>query len=330
MPRGFEFPAKRLLLPQVASKTASAFLGEDFDVIMGSNGMLYPLFRRLQGKAQHPLLVHHIFGLSLFDHMAILTETLRGHMSTSLIYKSITGRLPIFWDEQGARFCDITIVLNGRDADVVETTSRKPVIIIPLSLHPVIAKAQPDAPAMETRDPLSLLWFGSWIERKGKFYLPRALRKIADRYPRVRLTIGGSGMNRDDLVGAFDESLRDRITVLPHITIEEHITELGQNSIFLFPSLSEGFGFALLEAMAMKMACVTTLTGLGGDWLRDRENAMIVPFASSLHLADATCALLEDASLRARLARNAGKVAEQFTTQRMLDRYIDVFEEYRK
>jgi glycosyltransferase involved in cell wall biosynthesis len=330
MPLGLELPARRLLLPQIASKAASAFLGEDCDVIMGSSGMLYPLFRRLQGKAHHPLLVHHLHGLSLFDHIAILTETLRGHMSTSLIYKGITGRLPIFWDEQGARYCDVIIVQNGRDADVFDATSRKPVRLIPLSVHPAIAEAQHDAPAMEARDPFSLFWFGSWVERKGAFYLPRAFRTVADRFPQVRLTIGGSGMNRNDLIRGFDESLRDRITVLPHITIEEHIAELARNTVFLFPSLSEGFGLALLEAMAMKMACVTTLIGLGGDWLRDRENAMIVPTASSLHLADATCALLEDAALRARLARNAGKVAEQFTTERMLDKYIDVFEKYRK
>jgi len=262
--------------------------------------------------------------------MAILTETLRGHMSTSLVYRNITGRLPIFWDEQGTRFCDITIVQNGRDADVVEAASRKPVRIIPLSLHPAMAKAQQDAPSMEMRDPFSLLWFGSWVERKGAFYLARAFRKIVDRFPEVRLTIGGSGLIPGDLIGGFDESLRHRITVLPYVTIEEHIAELARNSIFLFPSLSEGFGFALLEAMAMKMACVTTQTGLGGDWLCDRENAMIVPSASSLHLADATCALLEDAALRARLGRNAGKLAEQFTTEQMLNRYVSVFEEYRK
>jgi glycosyltransferase involved in cell wall biosynthesis len=330
MPRRLEFPARRLLLPQIASKAARAFLEEDFDVIMASSGMLYPLFRHLQGTARHPLLVHHLHGLSLFDHMAILTETLRGHMSTSLVYRNITGRLPIFWDEQGTRFCDITIVQNGRDADVVEAASRKPVRIIPLSLHPAMAKAQQDAPSMEMRDPFSLLWFGSWVERKGAFYLARAFRKIVDRFPEVRLTIGGSGLIPGDLIGGFDESLRHRITVLPYVTIEEHIAELARNSIFLFPSLSEGFGFALLEAMAMKMACVTTQTGLGGDWLCDRENAMIVPSASSLHLADATCALLEDAALRARLGRNAGKLAEQFTTEQMLNRYVSVFEEYRK
>jgi glycosyltransferase involved in cell wall biosynthesis len=330
LPRGFEFPARRLLLPQYASKAASAYLGEGFDVIMASSGMLYPLFRRLQRTARHPLLVHHLHGLSLFDRMAIVTETLRGHMSTSLAYKTVTGRLPVFWDEQGARHCDITIVQNGRDADAVEEVSRKPVKIIPLSLHPAIAEAAHGAPAMEMRDPSSLLWFGSWVERKGAFYLPRAFRKIVERFPEAHLTIGGSGMDRGDVIGGFDESLRARITVLPRITIEEHIAELARNSVFLFPSLSEGFGFALLEAMAMKMACVATNTGLGGDWLCDRDNAMIVPAASSLHLADAACALLDDGALRARLARNARAVAEKFTVERMLDSYLGVFEEYRK
>jgi glycosyltransferase involved in cell wall biosynthesis len=328
-PRGLGLPVKRLFLPQIASKAASAFLKEDFDVVMASSGMLFPLFRRLQRSARHPLLVHHLHGLSLFDHIAIHTETLRGHMSTSLVYKTITGRLPIFWDQQGARFCDMTIVQNGRDADVVEAAGGQPVRMIPLSLHPQIQKAGLGAPSMDVRDPFSLLWFGSWVERKGSFYLARAFRKVADRFPEARLTIGGTGMSRDALLSGFDESLRGRITVLPHISMAEHIAELARNSIFLFPSLSEGFGFALLEAMSMRMACVTTQTGLGGDFLRDRENALIVPAGSSLHLADATCALIEDAALRDRLARNAGKVADQFTVDLMVDRYIQAFTEFR-
>jgi glycosyltransferase involved in cell wall biosynthesis len=249
-------------------------------------------------------------------------------MSTSLVYNNITSRLPIFWDKQGSRYCDLTIVQNQRDADVIEEISGKPVKIIPLSLHPSIAKAGKDAPGMEMRDPLSLLWFGTWVERKGAFYLPRAFRKIVDRFSEAHLTVGGSGMNREEVINRFDESLRDKIIVLPRITVEEHIAELANNSIFLFPSLSEGFGFALLEAMAMKMACITTMTGFAGDLLHDRENVIIVPSASSLHLADASCALIGDSALRSRLALNAGMIAEHFTVDRMLDRYIGVFEEY--
>jgi glycosyltransferase involved in cell wall biosynthesis len=329
MPRGLEFPAKRLLLPQFASKTARKALAKPVDVLMASNGMLYPLFRELATKPNRPLLVNHLHGLSLFDHQATMNETLRGHMSISLIYRTATGPLPIFWDNQGERFADLTIVQNGRDADAVEKSNGKPVIKIPLSVHARIASAGQRAPSIAARDPFSLLWFASWIERKGRYYLPRALQKIAARFPQVHLTLGGTEISPAAVKAAFHPSLHDQITVLPHISVEEHIAQLERNSIFLFPSLSEGFGFALLEAMAMGMACVTTQTGLGGDWLRDRESAMLIPAASSTYLADAVIALLEDQALRSKIAENARVLSAQFTIERMLDQYESAFEQYR-
>jgi glycosyltransferase involved in cell wall biosynthesis len=79
----------------------------------------------------------------------------------------------------------------------------------------------------------------------------------------------------------------------------------------------------------MGMACVTTQTGLGGDWLRDRESAMLIPAASSTHLADAVIALLEDQALRSNIAENARVLSAQFTIERMLDQYESAFEQYR-
>ena len=156
-------------------------------------------------------------------------------------------------------------------------------------------------------------------------YIPGALRRVFEKYPEVSLTIGGTDKG-ERLKNSFASELRDRITVLPHISVEEQIALFGQNSIFLFPSISEGFGFALLEAMGMGMACVTTQTGIGGDYLRDRETALIIPSSSSLHLSHAISELLRDGGLRERLSLNGQALAQQFTTERMISGYEQIFQ----
>jgi hypothetical protein len=49
----------RLLLPQAASRRIEQEHPEQYDVVMSSSGMLYPLFRRLRNKRHRPLLVSH-------------------------------------------------------------------------------------------------------------------------------------------------------------------------------------------------------------------------------------------------------------------------------
>ena len=319
----------RLFLPAAASRRAAQETVHEYDVVMSSNGMLYPLFKTLRRKEKRPLLVNHLHGLVFFDHQAILTETMRGHMSTSLQFRLISGPLSRQWDYLGSQSADLTIVQNGRDLDFLLEKGIDPVVSIPLSVHPEIMAVGVVAPKPEERDPLSILWFGSWVERKGIYYLPRAFAGIAERYPEARLTLGGTGVSPEFVKNQFDSRLRPQIRCLPRISLQEQIAEYGRNAIFLFPSLSEGFGFTLLEAMSMGLAAVTTPTGLGGDWLRDRENALLIPPGSSLRVTEAVCELAGNAELRYRVAKNGQELSRHFTFERFIDSYEKSFEKGR-
>jgi glycosyltransferase involved in cell wall biosynthesis len=76
----------------------------------------------------------------------------------------------------------------------------------------------------------------------------------------------------------------------------------------------------------MGLAAVTTATGLGADLLQDGINALIIPPASSLHIAQATLRLIEDPTLRATLSRNARELAAAYTVDRMVSAYEAAFE----
>jgi len=320
----------RLLLPTAASRRAARELDGRYDVIMSSNGTLYPLFRKLRQRKDRPLLVNHLHGLVFFDHQAIVTETMRGHMTTSLLFDYVSGPLGRNWDYKGSQYADLTIVQNGRDRDFLAERGIDPLVSIPLSVHPEILAASMTAPLAEGRDPLSLLWFGSWVERKGIYYLPRAFAQIVARFPEARLTLGGTGVAAEVVKSHFEPGLWPRITCLPRISLKEQLAEYESHAIFLFPSLSEGFGLTLLEAMAMGLAAVTTHTGLGGDWLRDREHALLIAPVNSTSLAEAVVTLIEDNELRYRVARNGQELSRLFTSERLIDTYEAAFEKYRQ
>lgn len=321
--------ASRLLLPACMSHRASRESPRTFDVIMGSNGMLYPLFRRLKRENATALLVNHVHGLSYFDYQATVTERLRGNISSSYLHRFVTGALPSRWDLLGSRLADLNIVQNDRDFDFLAEHGVAPLINIPLSVHPTIAAAAESVPAPGMRSPQRLLWFGSWVSRKGAHYLPRAFELIVERCPDAHLTVGGTGIPAERLRAYFKASLWNRIDLVPRISVEEQIALFGRSSIFLFPSISEGFGYALLEAMSLGVAVVTTQTGIGSDYLRDGETALIVPPGSSLHLANAAIRLIEDSPLRCSLANRAQALSREFNAERFTREYASALEQYR-
>ena len=93
--------------------------------------------------------------------------------------------------------------------------------------------------------------------------------------------------------------------------------------LFVFPSLSEGFSNALLEAMAASLPIVATPAGAAADLLRDGINAAVVPACDSAALAAGVEALLGDGTRRARLARAAHATARDYEMGRVNERFIE-------
>ncbi|TGN40851.1 glycosyltransferase [Paracoccus liaowanqingii] len=196
--------------------------------------------------------------------------------------------------------------------------------MIPAAVHPDLLEASRQASPLVNRRPDRLLWFASWEARKGSWYVPGAFRAIRAHHPQTRLAIGGVGRAEADLLSWFHERDRDHIDVLPRLTIPEQVDRFSASSIFLFPSLSEGFGLALVEAMVFGMAAVTTNTAFGGDWLTDGQDARVV-FPSSEHVARAVISLIGSDEIRVRIAQAGQNLARSFTLDRMTDAYEEAF-----
>jgi glycosyltransferase involved in cell wall biosynthesis len=316
----------RTLLPNFIAIRSRQHWRSGFDVIMVPSGMGFSIFRKLKHQAARPLLVNHIFGLSFFDHMAILSEYFAGRQKLSLLYRFFSARMTIRWEAKAAEEADVTIVMNDRDVDFLRRDTAggaRSLKVAGSVIDEVMTASEHPSDAIRPRG--SLLWFGSWTPRKGIFALPAAFNLVLQEAPEATLTIGGVHISEADIRASFSEAANCRISILPKITIAAQIDVFQRCSIFLFPSLSEGFGLALVEAMAMGLAAVTTDAGFAGDSLTHGVDALIVPKASAVHLARAVVKLIQDDGLREAISHNGQLLARTFSEGRMVSGYEDAF-----
>jgi glycosyltransferase involved in cell wall biosynthesis len=123
--------------------------------------------------------------------------------------------------------------------------------------------------------PLRLLFVGGLSQRKGIASLFTAVSALGDA---VSLTVIGNKVTAD--CAALDRELAKHrwIPSLPH---EKILTEMQAHDVFVFPSLFEGFGLVITEAMSQGLPVITTERTAGPDLIRHGENGWLIPAGST-------------------------------------------------
>jgi glycosyltransferase involved in cell wall biosynthesis len=159
--------------------------------------------------------------------------------------------------------------------------------------------------ATGTGKPIHLIAVGAVVPRKGYDILVRALTTLEDRD--WRLTIAGP-MDRSaealaNLQTAIQATgwLSDRITLVGPLGADALDRLYGEADLFVMPSLYEGYGMALAEAMARGLPIVSTTGGAAAETVPGTA-AIKVPPGDEAALAAAVRRVLTDADLRARMA----------------------------
>jgi len=102
----------------------------------------------------------------------------------------------------------------------------------------------------------------------------------------------------------------------------------AEADIFLFASEAENFPCAVLEAMAAGCCAVATPTGGVREQIIDGQSGLLASEISGEALGEALRVALADPALRARLGSAArARVIENFTEERMIARYLEVYRE---
>jgi glycosyltransferase involved in cell wall biosynthesis len=159
-----------------------------------------------------------------------------------------------------------------------------------------------------------LLFIGQWLPAKGIRYLVDAFTSLA-ALGDVELSCVGTGTCADDVLATFPAAVRSRVSVLAHVDRLELYEELVRADVFVFPSLSEGFSCALLEAMAASMPIVATRVGAAVDLLDDGRNGVLVPCADASAIVAAVTRLVGDVRTRMAMGDAARRTASRFSSE---------------
>lgn len=143
-----------------------------------------------------------------------------------------------------------------------------------------------------------VLWVGTIEPRKNLVRLVEAVRRINAEL----VVVGPQGWNLDgdDILGP----LGDRVTRLSGLTTQDLRSVYGAASVFALPSLAEGFGLPVLEAMVQSTPVVTSL-GTATEEVAGGAARLVEPTSVS-DISRAIERLLEDeveANLLAELGR---------------------------
>ncbi|MBI5306826.1 MAG: glycosyltransferase family 4 protein, partial [Planctomycetes bacterium] len=150
---------------------------------------------------------------------------------------------------------------------------------------------------------LVVITAGRLVPVKGQAYLISALSEIVKEAPNVLLVILGDG----ELRSSLEEQVRDlkREGLVLFLGMRNDVPEIVSCSdVFALPSINEGFGVVLLEAMAVKCPIVATDVGGVPEVVLDGITGILVPPKDPAQLAKAILKLTKDPQLSARLTES--------------------------
>ena len=169
-----------------------------------------------------------------------------------------------------------------------------------------------------------ILHVGAIQARKNVARLIQAFETVP---PDWRLVLAGSaGFGADAILRAIAASpARDRISVLGYVTAEALAGWYARSGVLAFPSLDEGFGIPILEAMAAGLPVLTSsrsaLAEVAGD------AAVLVNPESVEELAEALSRMISDEKLRADLKQKGLARAAVYTWPKAVESTWNVYRE---
>lgn len=128
--------------------------------------------------------------------------------------------------------------------------------------------------------PLRLIWVGNLVQRKGLTYLLDAVAQFSAR--EVELVM--CTHNPVD-AGLVRQRNLANVQVLVGLSNAELVKQLHQSDLFVLPSLAEGFGHVILEAMSSGVPALTTVATCAPDLLQDGVHGFIIPIRDSAAIA---------------------------------------------
>jgi glycosyltransferase involved in cell wall biosynthesis len=170
------------------------------------------------------------------------------------------------------------------------------------------------------KTPHSLLYVGRIDKRKGIEFLIRSMPFVREQIPDVQLLVGGKGSCLEKMKALAGRlNLERNVTFLGFVPDDQLNVLYNRAQCVVVPSVFEGFGITVIEAMAAG----TRVVGTDADGIREilqgGESGRLVPYGSQNALAEAIIAEL-------RTPGRARELRPEYRVEQFGNRYLEVLE----
>ena len=260
-----------------------------------------PLYLPVMSPVPVSVLVHHLFGATVFQEAAWPLAT--------LVWLS---ERPLPWAYRRVAF---QAVSESTRADLVARgVAPEHIEVIPEGIDTAWFRPDPATPRA-TRP--TFLYVGRLKRYKGLEIALRALAQGRRIRPDLALEIAGQGDDRPRLEGLARElGLGDAVRFRGFVSEEEKRRLLHRAWAVVYPSPKEGWGISNVEAAGCGTPALASDSPGLRESVRHGETGFLVPHGDVLALAERMVALAADAALVERLGRGARAFAEQLSWDR--------------
>jgi glycosyltransferase involved in cell wall biosynthesis len=307
---------------------------QKIDVIDASSGDAWILnLLKIRKKKSGTFHISRSHGLEHTVHYSRLDQQRMGNIKLSWKYFIYRGGIRLWEVATSFRKADGCLFLNDYDLNysieklrinrqysrTISNGLPDYFINIPVNIFPV-----------QNLDKVHIVQIGSYIPNKGIFYTAKAMNSVLKKYPNVELSFIGTGCMAEKVLEDYDPAVQNQIQVISKYEHEELPDLLQGKHILLFPSLAEGFGLVLIEAMACGLAPVATATQGPLMILKDGRDSKIIPPADYESIESSLIYLFSDPNLLYQLRHNAYKTAQQYKWSAIAKETIHFYEEVSK
>ncbi len=224
------------------------------------------------------------------------------------------------------RFAEGAVFQTEEARDFFAPSVRRKAIVLMSPLHSDFIR-----PRFEGERKREIVTVGRLHKVKNHEMLIRAFAAVAPDYPDYVLKLYGDGDTKEKLTALIAElKMQDRVKLMG--SCGQVAEAIGEAGIFVLSSDVEGMPNALLEAMALGLACVSTDCPCGGPRtvIKDGENGLLIPVGDTDALTRALRRIMDDPELEERLGVNAAKIKEDLEPKKVNQMWMDYIAQFMK
>lgn len=162
---------------------------------------------------------------------------------------------------------------------------------------------------------------GRLMPQKNQKMMIRAFANVLEKHPDYRLVIYGEGPCREELENLVKELNVENNVLMPGNTTMLH-GQLKDATGFLLSSDYEGMPNALIEAMCMGLACVSTKVSGATDLIQDHKNGLLTEVDCQEEFEGAILELIENPEFVEKFAKLSVELNEQLELSKIMEQWI--------